>query len=266
MLAMTRGRWTRGRAVALLVVGLVLASSVPSPRAASPTPVLLELFTSEGCSSCPPADDLLARLLSTQPVEGARIVALGEHVDYWDELGWKDRFSSAAFTSRQQGYASRLSPQGAYTPELVVDGAAECVGSDQSAARRAIAKAAGAPHGDLAIALRGPVADALTVSVAATALPQSAADRADLLLAITEDHLQTQATRGENRGRTLSHVAVVRRLTTIGEARGAAGTAETTVAIPPDWQRDRVHVVAFVQQRRNRGVLASAIVPLVPRP
>jgi len=230
-------------------------------RAAAPTPVLVELFTSEGCSSCPPADDLLARLMAAQPVEGARIVALGEHVDYWDQLGWKDRFSSAAFTSRQQTYAARLNVDGPYTPQLVVDGRAECVGSDANRARRAIASAASAPHGSIAIAVIGA-----TVRVTATALPQQASDRADVVLAMTEDHLVTDVKRGENHGRTLTHVAVVREMTRIGEAVGASAVAERALSVAPGWQRDRLNLVAFVQQRRSGAVLASGLAPLVSRP
>ena len=246
-----------------IVVSVLLAGG-RVPRAASPlstVPIVVELFTSEGCSSCPPADELLARLVAAEPVAGARIVALGEHVDYWDQLGWKDRFSSPALTARQELYARRLTATGAYTPQLVIDGRAECVGSDAASATRAIARAATAAHGGLAISL----ADG-RVRVAATALPQSERERADVVVAVTEDQLRSVVTRGENHGRTLSHVAVVRQLTTIGEVVGASGTADHALTIAPDWQRDHLNVLAFVQQRHGGAVLASSTVPFVARP
>src|SRR4051794_37883402 len=106
------------------------------PGAAPPTPIVVELFTSEGCESCPPADVLLQQLASTQPVAGAQIIPLSLHVDYWDQLGWKDRFSSALLTNRQRTYGARFNIDSVYTPQIVVDGRSELVGSDGAAARK----------------------------------------------------------------------------------------------------------------------------------
>jgi hypothetical protein len=221
------------------------------------TPVVIELFTSEGCSSCPPADDLLQRLVDAS-MAGVQVVALGEHVDYWDHQGWKDRFSSAAFTNRQQMYAARFNVDSIYTPQMVVDGRAEVVGSDAAGARAAIARAAQAPHGKVEIQF-----DGRRVDVAVASLPSmSRGDRADILIAITEDGLRSDVKRGENHGRVLSHAAVVRQLTTIGEANGESAAAHVDVALAPGWQRDRLKLVAFVQERRGRAIVAAAAVPI----
>ena len=244
--------------------------------AAASTPVLVELFTSEGCSDCPAADAVLERLLATQPVAGAAIVGLGQHVDYWDRLGWKDRFSSAAFTNRQQTYGARFNLESVYTPQIVVDGRAQLVGSDDGAARRAIEHAAQSPHGSVQIDVdasgagrpvdgrqgRDPERVALHVNVEHLP-PIGRGDRADVIVAIAEDHLRTDVKRGENQGRSLTHAAVVRSMTTIGRAAADGPTsASADVALGDDWQRDRLTIVAFVQEQRGRTILASASRPL----
>src|SRR5476651_645491 len=137
----------------LFAVALVIASG--GLRAAPPTPVIVELFTSEGCSDCPPADTLLDKLIATQPIAGVEIIGLGQHVDYWDRQGWKDRFSSAALTNRQRIYQTRFNTESIYTPQMVVDGRAEFVGSDAAAATRALERATASPHGSMTLTIDG---------------------------------------------------------------------------------------------------------------
>ena len=237
-----------------LLLGVALMFTLVTGPAAPPTPVIVELFTSEGCESCPPADVLLQQLASSQPVAGAQIIPLGLHVDYWDQLGWKDRFSSSAFTGRQRVYGARFNLDSVYTPQLVVDGRSELVGSDAVGARKAITRALSGPHGVLRIERRGN-----EVVVVADDLPQHG--RADVYVAVTEDRLTTRVTSGENHGRTLTHTAVVRSLSVAGEAAGRTAEAKATLAIDPAWRSDAIHIVAFVQERRGGAILASGSLP-----
>jgi len=255
------------RLSATLLFTFILAVITIAPAGSSArVPVVVELFTSEGCSSCPPADALLQRLVDASAESGADVVALGEHVDYWDHQGWKDRFSSAALTSRQQAYAARFNIESIYTPQLVVDGRSELVGSDAAAARRAIERAAATPHGVVRIAIesKADVPAQLSVSVTASDLPPIArGDRADVLLAVTEDRLTSDVKRGENHGRILTHAAVVRRLMTIGEATASSSVARASLTLEPDWQRDHLKLAAFVQERRGRAILASTALKIL---
>jgi hypothetical protein len=241
---------------ATLLAAAVIWIGSAGMRAAQPTPVIVELFTSEGCSDCPPADTLLDKLIATQPIAGAQIIGLGQHVDYWDRLGWKDRFSSAAVTSRQQVYQTRFGTDSIYTPQMVVDGRAEFVGSDAAAARKAIEKSLTAPHGTVTIDANGG-----HIGVKIADLPRiTHGDRADIVVMVTESGLTTDVKRGENHGKMLKHAPVVRYLATIGEIAGddTTGSARADVAIAEGWQRDRLAIVALVQEKRGRAILASA--------
>jgi hypothetical protein len=254
------------RPVVVFTIALALACVAPNAAVTrpNPTPVLVELFTSEGCSSCPPADALLRTLADTQPIAGAAIIALGQHVDYWDRLGWKDRFSSAALTARQQQYGRSFNIDAIYTPQMVVDGREEFVGSDAGRAHRAIGKALSVPHAVLSIALELTAPDRVAVTVTTLDVPDlSRGDHAETVIAVTEDHLRSDVRSGENRGRLLTHAAVVRELRVIrGTAMVPEPSARSEVTIAPDWQREQLNVVAFIQERSSRRVLGAAAVPL----
>ncbi len=257
----------------LVAAGFAAKTAGPAPQDPSGgerVPVLIELFTSEGCSSCPPADEVLTRLIATQPVAGAEIIALGEHVDYWDRLGWRDPFSSAAFTARQSDYAAKAFRAGSvYTPQMVVNGREEFVGSDYRAATAAIARAVAAsgsaartaqPRLRMLInAEHRPEQTSVLVSTRVEAREGSApiAAAADLFLAIVEDGLVTEVKRGENGGRRLRHSAVARILTSVGPVDSKPFSAETSLQFRSDWNADRSRVVAFVQDRATRKVLGA---------
>jgi hypothetical protein len=209
------------------------------------SPVLVELFTSEGCSSCPPADRLLARLADEQPVPGALVVPLELHVDYWDRLGWKDPFSSASFTGRQGEYAARFGSAGrVYTPQAVVGGRTAVVGSDERAVRRAIEAEAREPKAFVSVLATAP--DAVRVRVA------GAAGGAGVFLAVVEVGLASDVKAGENSGRRLAHAAVARDLRSVG-AVDAGGRFDATVRVAPGPGARRVF--AFVQERGAGRVL-----------
>jgi hypothetical protein len=245
-----------------LAAFLVLAAG--STRAAEPAPaarvpVLVELFTSEGCSSCPPADDTLARLGRTQPVAGAEIVPLSLHVDYWNRLGWADPFSSPAFSARQNEYSRAWGENRVYTPQVVVDGRTELLGSDEAKARRAVEQAVRLPRAALELAPAGAGGRAaLRISVRALP-PVTPGDTAELLLAVTEDRLANDVPRGENAGRRLVHDAVVRDLEVVSTLRSSTPfETECPLRLKGEWKRNALHAVAFVQEKKSRKVLGVA--------
>jgi hypothetical protein len=212
---------------------------------------IVELFTSEGCSSCPPADAVLERL------ETGGAIVLGEHVTYWDRLGWKDRFSAEAFTLRQEEYVRRFRIDSAYTPQMVVNGEAEFVGSDEGRARQEISKAARQPKAKLELSR-----DDGAVSIKVAGLP-AAAKGADVILAVTETRLDSDVRGGENGGHKLRHTGVVRSMTTVGRVDGKAAEAgdysgRARYHVDPSWKRENLKVVVFLQDRASKKIWGAA--------
>jgi hypothetical protein len=256
------------RSPALLAAGatvtVALASPWRDPVHAGPPferqPVVVELFSSEGCSSCPPADAVLARLAREQPVAGAEVIALEYHVDYWNYLGWTDPFSSAAFTARQRAYADASGRRGVYTPELVVDGAAELVGSNEPGARKVIAAAAREAKVKVQVTRSG---DKVSIAVVD---PAESSGASDVWLAITEDGLTTAVPRGENAGATLAHGPLVRALDRVvaiaPRTRGPVLVKDVEVAVKPSWRRERLRAVAFVQRRGSLRITGAGVTSL----
>jgi len=252
----------------ILIFGLLGTAVI---RVAPAQTVVVELFTSEGCSSCPPADQVLSRLESPRnpsvvrgkqapisPPPGVEIIALGEHVDYWDQLGWKDRFSSPLFSARQQDYGRAFHLESVYTPEMVVNGQKEVLGSDARAVQEAIIKAAKDPQAQVALAM----ASAQTVSFSVSKLPPGSHE-AEILLGVTESRLVTPVLGGENGGRELHHAAVVRTLTSLGRLdprRPGEYSGVAQLNLRQDWDRANLKLVLFVQDRVTRHILGAASV------
>lgn len=228
-----------------LVPACAVAEGDTRKSSAGEGPVILELFTSQGCSSCPPADKLLAKLSAEGAVGGKKLVGLSFHVDYWNDLGWNDPYSLPAWTERQYAYARALGDTRVYTPELVVGGAAGMVGSNLTAISAAIAKAE--PPALLA-ATASWSKDSVEITTTAPA-------GADVLVAVYETARTNKVPRGENSGTTSVHKNIVRRLERVA-VRGQKGTIK--IAIDGAWSS--VGAVVFAQ-RPDKKIVASALVP-----
>lgn len=234
-----------------------------------PSPIVVELFTSEGCSSCPPADALLVKLMETQRLEKGSIVALEEHVDYWDQLGWRDPFSSHEWTWRQQNYAAAFGNGNVYTPQMVVDGRAEFVGSREWEAKRVIEEQARRPKASVSVTPANSSDGKERFNVRVGKLPDpGAAETPEVWLAITETGLHSEVTRGENAGEDLHHAAVVRTLRKIGIANAkdaeTSFAGEATVAFNRGWKRDNLRVVVFVQEKNGQQIVGAAETKVAP--
>jgi hypothetical protein len=234
--------------ILLALFGIAVAS------AQTRTPVVVELFTSEGCSSCPPADSLLSRLQRIAP--DVDIIPLSEHVDYWNHLGWQDRFSAPLFSMRQQDYGRTFGLESVYTPEMVVNGAVEFSGSDEARAQREIAKAADGPRAVTSMALTGNTAVHLHVEK-----PPAGSRTVDVFLVITETNLESEVRGGENSGRRLRHIGVVRNLSSVGHfdtRRAGSYDADAKLNLKPEWRADNLKLVMFVQDRSNRKIIGAS--------
>jgi hypothetical protein len=241
-----------------LVDGLVLTvSGQPTPPAETPqrVPVLVELFTSEGCSDCPPADALLANLDSTQPIAGVQAIVLSEHVTYWNHQGWSDPFSLDAMTERQEDYVHRFGLDSSYTPQMVVDGTEQFVGSNAHALMAAIKKEANLPTQSLAIEGAHWYQGAAQFSIHANA-PASA----KLVAVLAADATHQEVSGGENSGRTLHHTAVVRVMNEFGA--DVADGRQLKLSGGPLAQKNEatgpVRLVVFLVDRKTGRVLGAA--------
>jgi hypothetical protein len=233
----------------------VRAAATPARAAEARRGVLLELFTSQGCSSCPPADRLLAKLGEQSELE---VVPLAYHIDSWNSLGWVDPFSAPSWTERHARYAARFGVLQA-TPQAIVDGRAALTGPDEARWHAALAEAAARPGAAIRLRL-APASGSVRVE-ADVALPGALAGRKlDLMLALFEVGLVTPVARGENGGRELRTEFVVRSLTRAGRLprRGETASEGASLALDRAWRRAGLGVAAFVQDPVTLEVVGAA--------
>jgi len=224
-------------------------------------PILVELFTSEGCSSCPPADALLSRL-DQQPLAGAELVVLSEHVDYWNHLGWQDPYSSHSYSTRQESYAERLGSRNVYTPQIIVDGTYEFVGGSTRSANNAFAQALNAPKVPIRLSsITLEQSNVLRAHVEAGAIPGSLnSGGAEVYVAVALNRAETQVARGENGGRILAHTAVVRNLSKIGSLRsGQSFMQDIQLKLDPGTDSHNLRLIAFLQEPHQGKVVGVAM-------
>jgi len=223
--------------------------------ASAQQPVVVELFTSEGCSSCPPADAMLTKLSHQRDTSIAKLILLEEHVEYWNNGGWTDPFSGPTYTQRQYDYTKELHLATAYTPQIVVDGQTQASGNNPHAVQQLILDAAKTPM-PAAVSLSRVSPDKLQVTV-----NNATGAKFDVLLAVTEDDLTNNVRAGENSGHTLTHSAVVRELHRLGST--ADGKFDKTVSLPDKsgWKKDNLRAIVLVQNPGSGAILGAAEVP-----
>jgi hypothetical protein len=228
------------------------------PSSTDAHPILVELFTSEGCSSCPPADALLQKMDTHPPIADAEIIVLSEHVDYWDHDGWKDANSSAALTERQADYVRALGLKTAYTPQFIVDGTSEAHANNSQQFYKVLHDAAAAPM--IPVRIGDVSVDAANTLRARVDADGNSDKHADVYLAVALDHVESQVLHGENGGRHLTHVAVVLQLTKIGKLQKGKSFGETVqVKLKPGTDPKNLRVVAFVQEPGPGRLLGAAL-------
>jgi hypothetical protein len=252
------------KAISGVILALWAASSAMPPAAdaeGAQSPVLIELFTAEGCSSCPPADAFLRQLDASQPIAGAQLIVLGEHVDYWDQQGWPDPFSSASLTDRQRGYVRALRLREPYTPQFIVDGDTEMRLSERQKIAKLLESAAASPKIPVAIASLqvepGPPAIASgVIEIDGT----TERHKSEIYLALALDHFESKVLRGENRGQSLAHVAVVIDIAKVGSLRpGQTLKQDFRVPLRAGVDLANIRAIAFVQESDYGKVVGAAL-------
>jgi hypothetical protein len=247
----------------LFAIGLLphFATDQPSGHEQPGSAVIVELFTSEGCSSCPPADAVLRQVNLKETSAGQLIVGISEHVTYWNDLGWRDPFSAPEFTERQNVYASRLSPEGPYTPQMVVNGREQFVGSDAGALQVALSDEARRAHLDLSILSTTLSSSGLDVKFSVAG---ETSKPLDIVAVLADDADRSTVLRGENGGRLLEHVSVARSLARVATVRNASQQS-VHLAFPEGFHVQNGsghHLILFAQQQHQGAIEGAATTPL----
>jgi len=252
----------RAAAATIAVISLLAAGTTGTAAdKAAKQVVVAELFTSEGCSSCPPAEALLRHWSEEQPMEGVEIIALEEHVDYWNHLGWTDPFSSKQFSDRQEQYTSVFHNGGVYTPQLVIDGSAEIVGSRTQEAEEIIQRAASLPKASIELKETGARKNGHAAFQFSTASMPTAlsSHKLELWVAVTERGLESDVRAGENSGRRLQHAALVRSLRKLETGDSAAQfQPQINVQLKGSWKQENLAVVVFLVDAASRRIVGVA--------
>jgi hypothetical protein len=252
----------------LMTIASSANRAAPADDSAHTGVVIVELFTSEGCSSCPPADKLLRDINGKRTDNGQLVVGISEHVTYWNSLGWKDPFSSDTFTNRQEDYRARFGIDSVYTPQMVVNGAEQFVGSDQSKLDNAIQREQQTPN-PIAIRIESTAMKNGKLAIEFSAAGDFPNAGVDVFALLTDDADQSSVARGENSGRTLTHVSVARSLHRVAELRGDS-TQTAEVPLPPTFVTLQGHHIVLLAQSVGTGRVLGADTkrlqdsPLVP--
>ena len=238
-----------------LCMGLLVSGALAQPAGAKPKVVLVELFTSEGCSDCPPADELLRSVDQQKDVAGDLVVGISEHVTYWNSLGWRDPFSAGVYDERQAMYARRFGLDSVYTPQMVVNGEAQFVGSDRARLANSLHKAIQQPA-TVDVRIASAVMMPGTVEVRFRATGELAASKVEFLAVLVDDEDRSSVQRGENSGKTLTHVSVARALERVSDVK--AGTvSQVQLALPSGFQPSMGHQVILFAQAVDSGRVLS---------
>jgi hypothetical protein len=242
----------RSRSIAL---GLFVVAVLCSASSMAQQPVVVELFTSEGCSSCPPADAMLRKLSHQRNTSIANLILLEEHVEYWNDGGWHDRFSGPTYTQRQYDYVKDLHLKTAYTPQIVIDGHLQASGNSPSQVEQFLLEAAKATKpATVSLHLASPEKLQVTID-------NPSKTKMEVLLAVTEDDLATDVRGGENGGRTLTHSAVVRELHKVGSTSDDKFDKVINLPRKPDWKKGDLRAIVLVQNPSSGEILGAAQVP-----